>query len=512
MSTDKPNILNNQHQGNCDLVGFDLSKDILIQDRYVEENLRLGGAKINVYKLLGIHEQGKLIDVANVGKSISSGPASADYIADNAFNMMCGAWKSKHRGPDVVAKAFIGYDFGEIVDDGTKIYGIETKVSFNISTLVIQQGANEQNRASEIRVERSTDGKVWYGAARISLINDSEIHMYHINGTAQSRYWRIRPVDFLGNANDVWEVNHIELMEYDKTSLDNLQDEMGFLESRDRDYAKEPNTLSAFYDLQDVQSELSQFSWMPSGQNLYFTISFTQAVRLLGRPVVVGDIFEIPSEAQFTHNLDLILKYMEVTDVAWSTEGYTPGWQPTLLRVIAEPMLSSQETLDILGEPHDPDDMGFKFRDNAGFVDLLDTTDRVAATAETNVPERGIDSHEIAEIKQTDVDEYADQGINVSKLGVTSTALYIEDGMPPEGKEYTEGPSYPDNPVDEQYHRLTYTQGQIPPRLYRYSIVKNRWIFCETDRRQQYNKQKPTLHRLLMDNTAVPTSNVTKDI
>src|SRR5216683_2246005 len=54
---------------------FDLTKfnDSCLVDEYIEESLNIGGAIVNVYKLLGVHEQGKLLDLTGNGSSISSG-------------------------------------------------------------------------------------------------------------------------------------------------------------------------------------------------------------------------------------------------------------------------------------------------------------------------------------------------------------------------------------------------------------------------------------------------------
>jgi len=39
----------------------------------VEEALNIGGATLNVYKLLGVHEQGKLVDCTGRGEPLSNG-------------------------------------------------------------------------------------------------------------------------------------------------------------------------------------------------------------------------------------------------------------------------------------------------------------------------------------------------------------------------------------------------------------------------------------------------------
>ena len=88
----------------------------------------------------------------------------------------------------------------------------------------------------------------------------------------------------------------------------------------------------------------------------------------------------------------------------------------------------------------------------------------------------------------------------------------MEDGLPPNREPYTEGDEFPTSPTNGQYHRLTYTlvNDNIPPRLFKWSGIKNRWIFCETDRRAGYNRLKPSIQNALTSTTAVPNSDISK--
>ncbi len=487
---------------------FDLTKgnDSNIQDKYVGEALKIGGAVVNVFKLLGIHEQGQMQDVTGLGKAISGGDGSKEWIAGNAFSRdACRGWRSKQYGADVTRSAFIGYDFGPIrnVQDDRNVYGVETYVHKHITSMNIQQGSDPNKRATSVRVERSLDGITWYGAAIVSLPDDDKLNTIFFKGSSPSRFWRLRPTAFRGGVTDSWEVVSLQLMDYEKTELSNIQDQMGFLEARDRDYSSGSIRIKASYDLLDVQTDVGPWGAGPSNQIVYFTTSFTTTVQALGRPIVIGDIFEIPSEVQYDHNMNPIKKYMEVTDVAWSTEGYTPGWKPTLQRIIAEPMLSSQETLDILGDIKRPDQMGFLDIDDSQYTDLTNIAHRVYATGDMNVPERGEDQYEIAAIEQEVIDDAAEKGFNVAKLSSNQRKLYVEDGMPPNGEKYTEGPKFPESPSDRDYHRVTYPDTDVPPRLFRYSLIKHRWVYCETDRRSQYNLPKPTLQNMIKSKDAV---------
>lgn len=487
---------------------FDLTtnKDSELQDRYVAEALEIGGAVVNVFKLLGIHEQGDLQDLTGQGHAISGGDGSTDWSANNAFSGdACIGWRSKQYGSDVVRQSFIGYDFGPVYnhDDKRLVYGVETYVHKNVAALIIKQGSDTNKRVTSARVERSLDGQTWYGVQIIELPDNDQNNTIYFKGTSPSRFWRLRPTAFKGGPTDSWEVVRLQLLDYEQTNLNNIQDQMGFLEARDRDYAAQSIRLKASYDLLDVQTEVGPWGLGPANQLLYLTLSFTKAVELLGRPIVIGDIFEIPSEVQYDSKMNPIKKYMEVTDVAWSTEGYTPGWKPTLQRIITEPMLSSQETLDILGDINKPDEMGFLDIDDSEYTDLTDIAHSIQATATTNVQERGENQYDIAKIEKEVIEKAESEGINVIKLSSNQRKLYVEDAMPPNGEKYTEGAKFPESANDRDYHRIIYPDTDVPARLFRYSSLKNRWVYCETDRRAQYNLPKPTLQQMISSADAV---------
>lgn len=481
----------------------------------VDEHLNIGAATVNVFKLLGIHEQGKLQDVTGNGMAVSGGDGPG-YPSENAYNKLCGSWRSSQRGPQVLTHAFLGYDFGPITDDrlDTTYYGINTYKHKHIATLRIQQGANARNRATKIRVERSLDGNTWLGASVVNLPDDGDLHQISLKGSAASRYWRIRPLTFNGGASDFWEVNRLEMHEYEETQLSNIQYDGGFLENRDRDYAETSIAIKMYYDLVDVQTELTRFGFELETQQLYFTVSFKQSVLTLGRPIVIGDILEMPTEIQYTPDLRAINKYMEVTDVSWSIEGYTPGWQPTMQRIIAVPMLASQETLDITGEvPKVVDDIGFMEINDSMLVDLTTMNDRVRAEVDLESPQRGKDVHGVRYFSDEEVEEAAKLGINIAKLNLNQLATYVQDGLPPNNEPYTEGDVWPKNPTDGDWHRLTYSNSDklIPARLFKYSGTKSRWVYQETDRRQQYNLLKPSIQEALLNTNKLPSTDAAKE-
>lgn len=477
------------------------SNDKCFVDKLVNEALNIAGANVNVYKLLGVHEQQKLIDQVGNGNPLNSGAPNA-FPPVNAFTDNNLEWRSFHKGSAVLTTAFIGYDFGTLkLDNGRERYGIDTSVRKHITTIIIKQGANSNNRVTKARIERSDDNAHWYGVDIVDLPDDDNENQISFKRSVPSRYWRIRPLEFLGGAADSWNVERLQLIHYNKTMLENMDEDYIFLETRNRDYSKDVITLKGQYDLIDVQAEITRWGMDIPAQQLYIQIAFSSVVALLGRPIIIGDILELPSETQYDAKMQPVKKYLEVTDVGWSTEGYAPGWQPTMLRVVAQPAMASQETQDIFNDfaPTIKSD-GFLDIDREKYQDLSDPTNYITNQANTKVPERGSDTADIAEIDpDTILANREATGTDLNEMNINPRGLYVEDALPPNGEDYTTGDTMPSTPSDGDYHRLTYSglAEDVPPRLYRWSTSKNRWIYLETDRRFEYNKTKPTLQEFL---------------
>lgn len=485
----------------------DQANDNKFVEGVVEETLNIGGAVLNVYNLLGIHEQSKLVDCTGKGDPISGGQLP-NYPSSHAFDTFVTEWRSIQRGGDAIgASSHIGYDFGNIKtnDDSRPMYGTETAIFKHITALAIKQSGNPLRRVTRARVERSQDGITWYGVAVVILPDDDCFNTILLKDSVPSRYWRVRALDFTGGDNDVWGVQALQLYhEYTATNVDNIQDKI-FLENRDRDYNTDPITIKGYYDLVDVTTELTRFGIELPSQSLYITVSFNACVTAFGRPLVIGDIIEVPSEAQFSAKMEKIDKWLEVTDVGWSTEGYTPGWNPTLLRIIAQPAYVSQETQDIFGDlAASKDATGLKDGEDgnsAVFQDFFDVTQTIDAHAKDAVPQKGAEgSSAVRQYEQEEIDDADTAGNDhLTRTGLNPTGLYVEDGMPPNNAPFSEATDFPSAPVHGDYHRLVYEglAKDVQPRLYRFSVAKNKWVFLETDRRSEYDESKPTLQEFI---------------
>lgn len=467
------------------------SSDACITDSYLAEQLNIGGADINVYKLLGIHEQGKLVDLTGDGSPISGG-SHPNFPAKNAFDLFKTEWRSSQVGQNILTSSFIGYDFGQIRLDNDRLrYGIETFIKHNISTVRIKQGCDTINRATKVRLERSHDGERWFGVGISNVADCDGIVTLSFPASVPSRYWRIRPVEFNGGPTDYWSIQALQLIEYEATTVDNIQDKV-FMENRDRDYAEFPVKLKGTYSPQDNQMFVSM--WGPAnglgGEQYSIELSWSDVVRVLGRPLVIGDIIQLPSETQYSATLTPVLKYLMVNDVEWSPNGYSAQWIPLLVRIIAQPAYASPETQDVFGKmTEDYDETGLADVgdgvDNKKYQDIFDIDHTIRAEANTKVPERGEDTANVQKFSDEVYEWEAEHGNAEIQRYDRARNLWARDGMPPNGEPFTQGDEFPPNPKDKDYHRLTYTkirQG-IPPRLYRYSKNKGTWIFLETDKR-----------------------------
>lgn len=509
----------------CEPYQLNMAPDSCFVDGVVNESLNIGGAPFNVFKLLGVHEQCKIIDSTGQGSGLSGGYAMG-FPPDNAYDVFITEWRSVQKGEGVALSSYIGYDFGEIKtnDDSRRMYGIETSIRKHISAIGIKQSANIQNRVTRARVERSEDGKKWYGVALVNLPDDDCLNTILFRDSVPNRYWRLRPVTFNGGASDYWGVQALQMYHnYVATDEENIQDKI-FLENRDRDYADEPLLMKGFYDLTDIQSELSAMGIEINGDIKMATFNFNACVAILGRPLIIGDIVEIPSEAQYSAEMRKILKWMEVTDVTWAAEGYTPGWKPTLLKVTMQPALVTQETQDLFGDLAEEDTDGglpnaLKLIDEVGrdpyYQDYRDVSQTIQADAKDKVPEHGRESSgTIRKWEDEELQSASDQGLhNLQTIGQNPKGFYTEDAMPPNNKPFTEGTEYPSSPTHGDYHRLTYAglSKDVPARLFRYSSSKGRWVFLEKDRRAEDDGNKPRLQEFLTAPVTKGLSEVCKD-
>lgn len=465
--------------------------------------LQIAGGPTNVFPMLGVYNQGSTINEVGDGFPLSSG-TPAGYNLSDAFNVNGKAWRSIQQGEDVIkTPSYIGYDFGTVkTEKGKERYFPSQPKRVKISTIKIKQGEARENRAAQIRIEASDDGNVWHRVDVAQLPHSDMLTAVKVRSIAPYRMWRIVPTLFNGIvSNSQWEVLEVQMLAESQVSLENIEDYV-LLENRDRSYSRSSVLLKAHYELLDVQTELAKFG-INLPQTYIFTVHFGVMVSVLGRPVVIGDIVELPGEVQYDPNLNAVRKWLEVTDTGWSTEGYTQNWKPQLFRFYAQPILPSVEHKDILGVPGQIDAIQ---DDNSFLTGLLQndqaqkSTEVITQAAAEAVPETGQDPQDIQSGKP----------LLGPAGGYDGNDLYVADAIPPNDICYTVGDTLPDPTTikDLHYHRQTYTcvhaSIRPPDRLLRYYASIGRWKVVEVNTRGQYESNKKSMSSIMSSPESLP--------
>jgi hypothetical protein len=478
------------------------NKEGQYQENLVAEAIEISGTPLNVFKLLGVHEQGKLLDLTGSGYPLSSG-SQAGYDASNAFIISGGTWRSVQQGTAVsTTPAFIGYNFGnKKTSYGVDKYAPNQPVRQHITTIRITQSADPLMRVLQARIESSKDGVTWTRVDIVNLPDTDTTQSIAVKQSYPAPFWRLVPLLFKGAAdsNAYWEIQKLELMDYMQTSIDNVQD-VFFMENRDRDYATSSLQVKAVYQPFDSMGDMSKFGFNIL-DSYTFEASFAKMVEILGRPIVIGDIIELPAELQYDHNLRAVKKYLEVSDAAWSSNGYTTGWRPTLYRFVAQHLIPAAENRDIIGTIENQ----YAVSDSE-FLTGIAEIDGIAHTASENIEALAKDA--VPEDGQDAREQHA--GESSHAVGKVDSYDYgVEDGLPPNGLPYGEGFALPDvlTAVDGSYYRLNYpVNTKIPSRLYKFSVLKNKWIYIETDRRMTMSSFKPSARAIMNSTNSKPIS------
>ena len=475
---------------------------------WMAETLQYAGGPVNIFPLLGVHNQGSTLDQPGDGFPLSSGTPSG-YNALDAFNINEAAWRSVQTGAAVTSTpSYIGYDFGvKKAWDQTPTpqdrYFENGQVRKQISTIKIRQGSDPSTRATQIRVE-AADGDEWHRVDVINVPNSDQLVTVGVRSVAAFNKWRLVPVFFAGVAtNQPWEVIELHLLESTQLTLDNIEDQL-LLENRDRAYCQSSLMLKCTYDLLDVQSELARFG-INLPQTYIFTTSFADMIMILGRPVVVGDIVELPGEIQYDANLRVVRKWLEITDTGWSTEGYTQNWRPNLYRFYAQPIMPSIEHKDVLGVPgkanleqSDSDFMLGHLQNDQGFNSL----EAIIQASKDMVPLDGEDPQNLQSGKPLIGDGEYD-----------GNDLYAEDALPPNGENFTIGDVLPDpnTIIDGHYHRQTYSNVDVtirpPDRLLRWFGDIKRWKVIEVNTRTTPESYKKTIASIISSSNRIRPDN-----
>lgn len=451
--------------------GLNASNDYISMLMY--EHINRGGAPIKLFKLLGLKERETGITQEYVYISSSSLPHHEPvFLRGNTVNY----YMSKEAGNFVTTNSYVGIDCSFIqLKNGRKYYSNDAPYQIHVRSITIQQGTDKLSRVTKCKIERSNDGVIWNSVQIINLNDDDLSHTYYIKESCLSRYWRIKPILFNGGNDNRWIIRKLLFSTRSNTVITDVNIDHGILENRKRQYATEPIDLKSVYEPRDVETVFTGFGLFNMNKQ-EMIIHFESTVEKLNRPIVVGDIIEMPFEGQYDTQMKLAKKLMEVVDISWATEGYTPGYKPLLQKLVLEPVTSSEENKDVVNVLKET--VGSKLFDNVTeYLNVANTTlitNNIENQSLEKVPQKGINNQEI------------------DKQYISQNHLLYGDALPPNGEDYTEGYALPQlkDAKDGEYFRLLYKDLDIPARLYKFSCVKKRWIFMEEDSRTQQDVVK----------------------
>lgn len=145
---------------------------------------------------------------------------------------------------------------------------------------------------------------------------------------------------------------------YDATRPENIQDLL-FLENRDRIYEPSIYRIRGHYNVQNLDFDLSQFGLFLSNDVIFVTVHYNDMIDIIGRKLMVGDVFELPHLTDYHPLNDTIpvglRRFYQITDANYASEGFSQTWWPHLWRIKCEPLVDSQEFSNILQDPINKD-------------------------------------------------------------------------------------------------------------------------------------------------------------
>lgn len=469
-----------------DLSGGECKADANYQQEIMEQAMMIASANINLFPLLGISNQGSTIDPFEHGYPISNS-TSPDSNIYNAFNIDDEIWESSLKGEDLLS-SYIGYCLGTKKNKANgERYSTPSPIIMNVNSIYIEQINNHE--VKQFRIDSSMDGIHWEKVDTITYKPNQ--FFYPIRQSPKANQFRIVPLMVLHN--NSWKIKKIEFIEDTSLSLDTIQDHF-FNENRDREYSRVSICLKGLYDQVDSATELSMLG-VELPERFVIKFSLNYIVSLLARPIVVGDILELPSEIQYDANLKPVRKWLEVMDVSWDVESTTIDWKKHIIKVTAGPLTVSQENAHLLGNNQtvidniDTQDFVERYINVNPFI----SSDEINREAEDKVPLTGTDTMDI-------LTSTIDQDGNLISVSHSDKQLYISDAMPPNNEPYDEGDQLPNTSLDGHYFRLiqkTENNIKLPVRLYRFNAIKNQWIHVETSGRKKYISHKPIANILL---------------
>jgi hypothetical protein len=277
-----------------------------------------------------------------------------------------------------------------------------------------------------------------------------------------------------------------------------VQDLM-FLENRDRKYDSEIYRIRGWYNVQNIDFNLSQFGLFIDNDTIFMTVHINDFIKYIGRKPISGDVFELPHlRDDFAVNgYDVTLpRYYQITDVGRASEGFSATWYPHLYRLKCTKLVDSQQFADILKQPASSDNPS-----GPTLQDLLSTRAKdlqinqaILDEAESNAPKSGYETRQFFTLKvdpetkrpiiktadDTDLDAsgISTTAADVADMPVRSgyTGYMLGDGVAPNSvtTQFGAGIQFPASAEQDDYFLRN---DFMPNRLFRFDGT--RWIKVE---------------------------------
>jgi len=302
-----------------------------------------------------------------------------------------------------------------------------------------------------------------------------------------------------------------------------VQDLM-FLENRDRKYDSEIYRIRGWYNVQNIDFNLSQFGLFIDNDTIFMTVHINDFIKYIGRKPISGDVFELPHlRDDFALNgYDVTLpRYYQITDVGRASEGFSATWYPHLYRLKCTKLVDSQQFADILKQPASSDNPT-----GPTLQDLLSTRAKdlqinqaILDEAESNAPKSGYETRQFFTLKvdpetkrpilkTADSADLDASGISTTAADVAGmpirsgyTGYMLGDGVAPNSAttQFGAGIQFPASAEQDDYFLRN---DFMPNRLFRFDGT--RWIKVEDSVRMTMTNTdtRNTLKTSFINNTA----------
>lgn len=371
---------------------------------------------------------------------------------------------------------------------------------------------------------------------KLSMFKPEKGNNYKFIDRQISRMFQVGGTDvyvhkFLGTSNNI--TGAADQPVYDETSVSNIQDLL-LLENRDRKYDQEIYKIRGYYNVQNIDFNLSQFGLFIDNDTLYMTVHINDFINYVGRKPISGDVLELPHlKDDFALNdFDISLpRYYVIEDVGRASEGFSATWFPHVYRLRVTKITDSQQFSDILDLPAG-ENTTLTIRDLLSTRNKeLSINDSIITQSEIDAPASGYETNHFFTlavdkdtgktiIQQSDIaafdtveDRFDESAISFDHEIVKTnhvplrsgySGYLLGDGFPVNGFEFGSGVQFPDNPkLDDFYLRVDF----LPNRLFRFN--GSSWLRVEDNVRMTMtnNDSRQTYKSSFINNTAFTYNN-----